>query len=106
MINQIHIGTTDRRKVVRIIVDNIPPTALDVKADGFEETVTDEMIAEAIHPRQKLNLTVLWGRQLHITERDQILDLRDFAQHAGFDPERTIRAINKDIRALTGMTPM
>lgn len=68
--------------------------------------VTDEMIAERIHPKQKLNVGLLFGRPIHVTEEDNTLDLRRYLEFVGPNPEKVMRELGAEIRELTGMTPM
>lgn len=99
MENQIHIQRVDRRKIVRILIDYIKPEAFlkDAPAE-----VTDEMIESAIHPKQALNVEHLFGRPLHITEVDRIVDLREYLEYVGPFPNRVVREIGEKVRELTG----
>jgi len=106
MQNQIYLGTCDRRKVVRLLVDAIASTQFDVTDENVPDVVTDEMIDQTIRPKQKLDIETLWGRPFYITERDKTIDLRRFMEQLGHNPEKTVREINKKIREITGGTLM
>lgn len=103
MQNQIHIGTVDRRKIVRILIDHIPASSVIDMSPG---EVTDEMIADEIHPRQKLDIGLLFGRPIHVTERDKILDMRQYLENVGPFPDRVMRKIGEQVRELTGTSLM
>ncbi len=101
MSNQLFIGKVDRRKIMRILVDKIPLTEV---IDMSPAEVTDEVIAGEIHPKQKLDIGLFFGRPMHITEEEKTLDLRRYLEFVGQHKDRVMREIGKAVRALTGNT--